>query len=380
MRKPREITSLIGQNFNKLTVLSQDGKNKDNLIVWLCKCDCGNLHKVTGSHLKRGRVKSCGCYRADMEKEKFEKNKANFIGKIFGKLKVVEFLRVEGRKRMWKCLCECGNTKITSYDCLSQNYIKSCGCASPCAFIDKTGLRYGQLIVIKLNQEILDKKGGYYWKCLCDCGKTSLVETGSLRNNNKSTKSCGCLKDAYDLCGQKFGRLTALNVAGKTKGKQNIWSCRCDCGNFSKCLTSALTDKRIKSCGCLRNEKVAERMTGEKNPNWRFDLTPEQRIESKNRQHNPDLLIWKKKVFKRDNYRCQITGAKSSKNDTLCAHHLYSYVDNKELRCDENNGIVILQSLHLMFHKLYGFGYNNPEQFREFKSRYDAGEWLDYQI
>ena len=30
---------------------------------WLCVCDCGNLTVVDGNKLRRGKVKSCGCFR-----------------------------------------------------------------------------------------------------------------------------------------------------------------------------------------------------------------------------------------------------------------------------------------------------------------------------
>lgn len=53
---------LTGQKFGRLTVLhleEQKGKN----YIWLCKCDCGNLTKVSSSNLRSGHTKSCGCLR-----------------------------------------------------------------------------------------------------------------------------------------------------------------------------------------------------------------------------------------------------------------------------------------------------------------------------
>jgi hypothetical protein len=34
-----------------------------------------------------------------------------------------------------------------------------------------------------------------------------------------------------DIAGQRFGRLTVVACAGRTKRGNTIWTCRCDCGN-----------------------------------------------------------------------------------------------------------------------------------------------------
>ena len=70
------IENLIGQKFNKLTVIKLDidrinyeiksGKRKK--IYWLCECECGNTKSVWSSHLKRGEVTSCGCNISKGEK------------------------------------------------------------------------------------------------------------------------------------------------------------------------------------------------------------------------------------------------------------------------------------------------------------------------
>ena len=50
----------------------------------------------------------------------------------------------------------------------------------------------------------------------------------------------------------------------------------------------------------------------------------------------------------------------------LIAHHIYSYDNNKELRLDIDNGITVLEEIHLQFHSIYGYGNNNLEQWNEF--------------
>ena len=56
---------LTGQRFGRLTVIEEDGR-KNGGIAWRCRCDCGNYTTVRANHLKRGLIKSCGCYNQDI--------------------------------------------------------------------------------------------------------------------------------------------------------------------------------------------------------------------------------------------------------------------------------------------------------------------------
>jgi hypothetical protein len=60
-------------------------------------------------------------------------------------------------------------------------------------FIDLTGKRFGRLLVIERAENYIQPNGGMVtrWKCKCDCGKTKIVNTASLKRGK--TKSCGCL-------------------------------------------------------------------------------------------------------------------------------------------------------------------------------------------
>lgn len=56
-----------------------------------------------------------------------------------------------------------------------------------------------------------------------------------------------------DLTGQRFGRLTALEVLGASRGRR-YWRCRCDCGGSIEALDYNLKSGRTRSCGCLYRE------------------------------------------------------------------------------------------------------------------------------
>ena len=57
-----------------------------------------------------------------------------------------------------------------------------------------------------------------------------------------------------DLTGQKFGRLTVVECAGKLDGRRYSWKCICDCGNEKIVEGSRLTSGNTRSCGCLTKE------------------------------------------------------------------------------------------------------------------------------
>lgn len=58
---PKALIDLTGMRFGKLTVISYHGLNKHRKRTWDCKCDCGGKSIVTGSDLKNGHIKTCGC-------------------------------------------------------------------------------------------------------------------------------------------------------------------------------------------------------------------------------------------------------------------------------------------------------------------------------
>lgn len=65
---PQDHNRLIlspGDIFGRLTVMKEAGRTASGNILWLCSCECGNETKVTGSCLKGGDTKSCGCLNTD---------------------------------------------------------------------------------------------------------------------------------------------------------------------------------------------------------------------------------------------------------------------------------------------------------------------------
>ena len=62
--------NLIGKKFGRLVVLESKGKDGNRNLLWLCKCKCGNTTIQRTNTLRRGLVKSCGCYLREMAKRR----------------------------------------------------------------------------------------------------------------------------------------------------------------------------------------------------------------------------------------------------------------------------------------------------------------------
>ena len=63
---------LTGQKFGRLSVVADTGKRRHSYVVWLCRCDCGNVTEVISDSLKRGNTKSCGCLHDELAAERIK--------------------------------------------------------------------------------------------------------------------------------------------------------------------------------------------------------------------------------------------------------------------------------------------------------------------
>ena len=61
---------ISGMKFNRLEVLYKAEERYHSSSLWVCRCDCGTIKKVTYSRLVHGTVKSCGCLIADSTRER----------------------------------------------------------------------------------------------------------------------------------------------------------------------------------------------------------------------------------------------------------------------------------------------------------------------
>lgn len=110
-----------GKIYGKLTVIEQHGKDKLNRITWQCHCQCGKDIVISGTYLRDGMYKSCGCGKFD------RLGAVDESGNVFGKLTVLS--GVPSRPGNWICKCECGKIVKFKGSELRKNRT-SCGCSA----------------------------------------------------------------------------------------------------------------------------------------------------------------------------------------------------------------------------------------------------------
>ena len=122
------------------------------------------------------------------------------------------------------------------------------------------GQRFGSLTVIgRVKNE--GKGRDVVYGCICDCGEYTKALAQNLTINH--TTSCGCAKSP-NLVGKRFGKLLVIDKKDKTDSKApNIYICQCDCGNIREVEATHLIQNEIVSCGCL-NKYYKNDITGQR--------------------------------------------------------------------------------------------------------------------
>ena len=250
---------MVGQKCGMLTVLEHVGHDKKHQALFRCVCECGNYVVKTGTSLRRGECKSCGC----LQKEKASKiHSKDYTGSRIGLLTVLGIagykINKNGEKhKQYLVQCDCGNQKIVSSQLLGRkNPIYSCGCATSNIIEAKhsqdiTGQVFGRLTAIQPTRTNNNKHG---WLCRCLCGNNVVTTITKLRSGH--TTSCGCLhidRTRKNITGQKFGLLTVIDIA--YSDKNNVyWNCICDCGERCIVNGTSLRSETTISCGCIRSK------------------------------------------------------------------------------------------------------------------------------
>jgi len=268
----------------------------------------------------------------------------DLTGKVFGDLTVLSLAFTKNKVSHWNCKCKCGRNRVVRSRYLTQTIYTACSVCSKAKnvghhYVEMTGKKVGKLSVVGISHYDMEKRT-YFWRCLCDCGKETVVSGSCLRSER--TKSCGCLvveatkrrAPCTDLLGKVFGRLTVDSLV-KTE-RRSIWLCKCSCGKELLVNTSSLTSGHTKSCGCYKNDQIYKAMQARKLPNNEAGFNrvyQEYRVKNAERRDLPFELT--KELFRELTQKpCHYCGVAHSKNQQ---GFLYNGID----RVDNTKGYVI---------------------------------------
>jgi hypothetical protein len=258
--------------------------------------------------------------------------KLNLVGKRFGRLLVLE---EAGRNRLskvlWRCMCECNKIIIVKADSLLNGHTMSCGCLRKEKLVesnrqrafDLIGQRFGRLLVLKKVYNIKRLS----WSCLCTCGNEVVISTGNLMNG--STVSCGCLQREWIIKRNKqpVSAATRQKMSKSKKGKY----CGKDSHKFGKVVSVETRQKMSKT----RIERCLAK--GKNNANWKGGISKE-----------PYGQEWTKElresIRQRDGYKCMNPYCfhKTGHAAILIIHH----IDGNKNNCCPENLIVLCRSCH----------------------------------
>lgn len=110
---------------------------------------------------------------------------------------------------------------------------------------------------VKVLEKFREKTHTKYW-CICPvCGKRFSMKAETVGIAHQC-KECNAKSRIIDLTGQRFGRLVAIEHAGRVVNKNGfrttLWKCKCDCGKESVVRYPLLVSGNTRSCGCLERE------------------------------------------------------------------------------------------------------------------------------
>jgi len=88
-----------------------------------------------------------------------------------------------------------------------------------------------------------------------------------------------------------------------------------------------------------KTEFTRERCSGANSPTWKGGVTPKNTLI----RQSAEYKAWRKKVFERDDYTCQLCGVRGEK---LHADHIKPFASHPELRFELSNGRALCIPCH----------------------------------
>ena len=152
---------------------------------------------------------------------------------------------------------------------------------------------------VKVLEKFREKDHTKYW-CICPiCGEKFSMKAETV-GKACQCKKCNAKSRIIDLAGQRFGRLVAIEHAGRVVNKSGnrttLWRCKCDCGNETIVRYPLLVSGNTCSCGCWERENK-ERMVSIAHANNLKSAS----AEFGNVESHPLRKIWKSMLMRCNN-------------------------------------------------------------------------------
>jgi hypothetical protein len=216
-------------------------------------------------------------------------------------------------------------------------------------FKDLTGQRFGMLTVISRAESRVDSSGKLRtrWNCHCDCGNDIVVLGDYLKRSQ--CPSCGCEatknrieKNRIDNIGQKFGRLTIIDILWDKKPSKAV--CVCDCGNKYIGIKADIVAGHTKSCGCLQSENTSIANTKD----WTGYIA-DSGVEFLRQHHMNEAgqWIWECRCGVCGNLFCELPAKINNGHTTSCGCRIQSF--------GETYIKSLLDDMHIPFKQQYVF-------------------------
>lgn len=188
-RLPKNYDEFIGLIINNWFICDQKSRDK----TWfVCKHKCGYVRQ---NHIKTIIENTAKCPKCetlnDLQK---------YVEQKYNSWKILSIEQTQNNRLPYqaKCQCKCGNIKIQKVYEIVSGRIKQCkDCYNDS---DLTGEEFNKLNVQSFSH--LDRHKKKIWLCLCKCGNEVYATTTDLRKNKTTQcKEC-CSEQQYKGCGE----------------------------------------------------------------------------------------------------------------------------------------------------------------------------------